>query len=617
MTDRLSFRTRLLLSFWIVLFLALVVPGWFYYRSLKREILSEAQARMVHQLNVVQWMLDREAPFDNLTALQLWITEISQQLKIRITYLTPEGVIVADSAPSQNRQDSTGEQITRPEIQQAREAEVGMAVRFSSNTGREEIYAARRSPQKEILPTGILRVSAPFQEIQRLIDSIKHTFVVVIFLIFLVTSFISTILIRQLASPIQTMIEAAGAIQRGDYKRRFRFTPGQEFYPLEQSINHMAESIEGHIRQVTEQKQQLEVVFNGMQEGVMVLDGSGRITSVNRAMSELMTPMAQSIGRRPLEAFMSLDLQKACDRVLKIPLESESQPYGLQIGLDPDRSYDVNIVPLLDHTRGMGAIVVFHDISELKRLEKVRQDFVANVSHELRTPLTSIKGYTETLLGEQLPEPETFASFLNIILKNTNHMVKMVDDLLQLARLESRQKSLHPLPVNVQDALMAAWRECVPFAEPKGIRLESPLSCSDVIVLAEFDQLVQVFRNLLENSIKYSPAGSAIASGCEVNHHFVTLSIRDEGPGIPKQHQQRIFERFYRIEKHRGGGNAGGTGLGLAICRNIIQNHGGKIWVQSPNANGTEGATFYFTLGRGAMPLDNMTDVTGDDVAAA
>jgi len=615
MTDGLSFRARLILSFWIVLFLALIVPGWYYYQSLKREIFDEAQARVIHQLNAVQWMIDRESPFDNLTALQAWITETGRQLDLRITYLTPEGDIMADSALPRHRRLSSGDRTTRLEVQVAQKAEVGVAIRFSNNTGREEIYAARRSPQMNVLPTGILRVAVPFQNAQNLVASIRHTFIAIMFLIFLVTSFISSILIRQLAGPIRTMIEAADAIRGGAYRRRFRFSPGQEFFPLEQSINRMAEHIESHIRQVTEQKQQLEAVFNGMQEGVMVLDGAGRITSVNRSMSDLMGQTAQSIGRRPLEAFMSLELQDACDRVLKNPSELEGQPYGLQISLGMSRIYDVNIVPLPDQAVDMGAIVVLHDISELKHLEKVRQDFVANVSHELRTPLTSIKGYTETLLGERLPQPETLASFLGVILKNTNHMVKMVDDLLHLARLESRQKPCRPAPVNVGNALMTAWRECAPFAGVKDIRLEAQPPGGDVIVLAEFDQLVQVFRNLLENGIKYSPAGKAIAAGCDANDHFVTLSISDEGPGIPKQYQQRIFERFYRIEKHRGGA-AGGTGLGLAICRNIIQNHGGKIWVQSPNANGKEGATFYFTLARGRTSLNDMIDDAQDVVAA-
>ena len=225
----------------------------------------------------------------------------------------------------------------------------------------------------------------------------------------------------------------------------------------------------------------------------------------------------------------------------------------------------------------------------------VRQDFVANVSHELRTPLTSIKGYTETLLAESQPPPEVLASFLEVILKNTNHMVRMVDDLLQLARMEAHQEIFKPARINPTEALMAAWKACLPAAQEKRVSLTKHLPQEGLGVWADFDQLLRVFRNLLENAIRYSPEGEAITVDFRAEANTVTIGVGNDGPSIPKHHQQRIFERFYRIEKSRGG-EFGGTGLGLAICRHILLNHGGLIWVQSPNPGGTNGATFFFTL---------------------
>jgi two-component system phosphate regulon sensor histidine kinase PhoR len=225
----------------------------------------------------------------------------------------------------------------------------------------------------------------------------------------------------------------------------------------------------------------------------------------------------------------------------------------------------------------------------------VRQDFVANVSHELRTPLTSIKGYTETLLAESQPPPEVLSSFLEVILKNTNHMVKMVDDLLQLARIEAGREVFESVRVDPTEALMAAWMACQPIAQGKQVSLANHIPPEGIKVWADSDQLIRVFRNLLENAIRYSPEGGAISVDCSLEAETVTIGVRNEGPSIAKYHQQRIFERFYRIEKTRGG-DFGGTGLGLAICRHIILNHGGLIWVQSPNPGRTDGATFYFTL---------------------
>ncbi|MDY0039382.1 MAG: ATP-binding protein, partial [Desulforhabdus sp.] len=210
-------------------------------------------------------------------------------------------------------------------------------------------------------------------------------------------------------------------------------------------------------------------------------------------------------------------------------------------------------------------------------------------------PLTSIKGYTETLLSQQSPDPEALFSFLQVILRNTDHMVKMVDDLLQLARLEAQSAQTQTAVVDAVEALNVAWKACLPFAEAKKVTLEQHLPERELYVAAEFDQLVQVFRNLLENAVRYSPSEDKITVACQVAGAKATFSIRDNGPGIPRQHQQRVFERFYRVEKHRGK-DPGSTGLGLAICRHILIKNGGKIWLTSPNEPEGRGATFHFTL---------------------
>jgi two-component system phosphate regulon sensor histidine kinase PhoR len=257
--------------------------------------------------------------------------------------------------------------------------------------------------------------------------------------------------------------------------------------------------------------------------------------------------------------------------------------------------FDVNIVQLRDQDVGIGALVVFHDISELKRLEKVRQDFVANVSHELRTPLTSIKGYAETLLAEGDESSDSNRDFLQIILKHANHMSSMVDDLLQLARLEARQKLPEPVAVDATAILNSAWKACVALAEEKEVRLENFLPEEGVPVRADSEQLEQVFRNLIENAIKYGKSGGTVSVLCDVGPEMATFQVLDDGPGIPMQYQARIFERFFRAERDRPN-HEGSTGLGLAICRHIIQYHGGKIWLESPPRGKTEGSAFFFTL---------------------
>jgi two-component system phosphate regulon sensor histidine kinase PhoR len=408
------------------------------------------------------------------------------------------------------------------------------------------------------------------------------------------TVLVSYILVRQLEAPLRRMIGTAEAIGAGDYSQRIRFYSGKEFMPLAESINEMARRIHSHIETITEQKEQLEAILNGMSEGVMVLDGRGKIQTVNHALTAILPGVREFLGRRPLEVIRSAELQQACDQLLS-GRAAETGMRSLEITPGPGRVFDVNLVRFHHQPGEVGAIVVFHDISKLKRLEKVRQDFVANVSHELRTPLTSIRGYAETLLGQAQAEPGPTVSFLETILRNALHMSKMVDDLLQLARLDSRGKPEALSTTDAAEAVSAAWKVCDPQAGAKDVRLENLLPEAGVTVKANFEELVQVFRNILENAVRYSQAGSSITVASKKGRDTVTFVVTDDGPGIPLHAQERIFERFYRVENDRSDGS-GSTGLGLAICRHIILNHGGTIWVESPPEGKSRGSAFMFTL---------------------
>ncbi len=588
-----SFRTRMLLTFWIILLGALLLPPWYYFHSLTREISEDSKSRAIQQLSLFQWILERESTVNSAEDLQRLLVQLGSKLGVRLTYVAEGGKVIADSQVPLDEIPSLESHANRPEIIQSRNSEIGYAVRHSKTLNKDLIYTARKLPAMGSLPAGVLRVASPLSIIKEPVDDLKVSFFLFVILVFTAAASVSYLLIRRLNKPIQAMIETAHAISSRDYDRRIQSTPGQEFSPLTRAINTMADSIQKHIRTIMEQKHELEAVFDAMQEGVMVLDAKGRIRRINRTFAELTSGVNDVLGRRPLEVISNHDLQNICDKTMRG--EEEARPQSLQIVLGGEHTYNVNLVWLPDEKKGRGAVAVFHDITELKRLEKVRRDFVANVSHELRTPLTSIKGYSETLLSDPGPDRNTAQSFLQVILKNTNHMVKMVEDLLQLARLEAPNAPTSMLPVNPAAAFQTAWRSCQHQSEGKKLKLETFFPQEAGWVMADFDQLVQVFRNLLENAIRYSPPGEALSISCTKNNNDVLCSVRDQGPGIIKKHQQRIFERFYRVDAHRGD-DSGSTGLGLAICRHIIRNHGGRIWVQSPNTGDVKGSTFFFTL---------------------
>jgi two-component system phosphate regulon sensor histidine kinase PhoR len=592
MLKKFSFRTRLLLSFWAILFLALLLPLLYYRSTLSREIISEARSGALQRLNLVHWLLHHEQGFPDAEHLQQWLERLGPQLGARITYVNEAGKVIADSEVPSAEISSLDSHASRPEIIQAMQEEIGFMIRHSHTVDKNLMYAARRVDARGPVPQGVIRVALPISGVQNRLDALSRNFVLIMALTLVATIVLSYLLVRQLEAPLRKIIGAAEAIGGGDYSQRIRFYPGKEFVALARSINQMAKRIQAHVQTMTEQKEQLEAILNGMSEGVMVLDSRGKIQTVNNALTEILPRVTKFVGRGPLEVVLSAELQQACDEVLS-GAAAETDRRNLEITPGLGRTFAVNIVRFQRQPEEVGAIVVFHDISELKRLEKVRQDFVANVSHELRTPLTSIRGYAETLLAETSPGPT--ASFLQTILRNALHMSKMVDDLLQLSRLDSRRKPEALPTTDAGEALAAAWKVCDPQASAKDLRLESLLPKAGIRVKANFDELVQVFRNLLENAIRYGPAGSPITVSLETSEISATFAVSDDGPGIPLYAQERIFERFYRVEKDRSDAS-GSTGLGLAICRHIILNHGGAIWVESPPAGKSKGAAFMFTL---------------------
>jgi two-component system phosphate regulon sensor histidine kinase PhoR len=592
MIEKFSFRTRLLLSFWAILFLALLLPSLYYRSNLSGEIISEVRSGALRRLNLVYWLLLHEHGFRDADDLQRWAEELGPQLGARITYVNEAGTVIADSDVPASEISSLESHASRPEIIQAMQDEIGLGVRHSHTVNKDLIYAAKRAQAGGHIAAGVLRVAMFLSPLKDRLDALTRNFVLIMAITLLATILVSYLLVRQLEAPLRKMIGTAEAIGAGDYSQRIRFFPSKEFLPLAESINEMATRIQSHIQTITEQKEQLEAILNGMSEGVMVLDARGKIQTINRTLTEILRGVREFAGRRPLEVIRSAELQQACDHVLS-GVDVETGTQNLEITPRFGQVFGVNIVRFHHQPGEVGAIVVFHDISELKRLEKVRQDFVANVSHELRTPLTSIRGYAETLLAEMSPGPT--ASFIQIILRNALHMSKMADDLLQLARLDSR-RSPEALPTtDAGEALSAAWKVCDPQATAKDVRLENLLPKAGIGVQANFDELVQVFRNLLENAIRYSPAGSSITVALQRSEDTATFAITDDGPGIPLYAQERIFERFYRVEKDRSD-VSGSTGLGLAICRHIILNHGGTIWVKSPPEGKSKGSAFMFTL---------------------
>lgn len=586
---RLKFRLRirLLLLLWGIFFLALFLPSHYYNKYLKDEILSETQARATRELALIKDLMAREE-FQGPAQLHAWLRRVCDPLNVRITYVADGGRVIADTDVPFDQTSSLENRAIRPEIVEAYSQSMGSSLRHSGSLNADLLYVAQRIEGRGTIPGGILRVAVPLSGIYYSLGNVAIVQYLIMLTGFIAFALISLGLMVSASRSVSILSSAADSIGHGDVKVLPQFHLGHYFYPLSKSIRENAERVESYIQTITEQKFQLESILDGVEEGILLLNSSGRIDASNRAARSMFSSVPELKGRRPLEVIRSPELQVACNRVL----ENEIHSFHSEVAFGSDRFYHVHIVRIEQLKGQFGAIIALHDISELKRLETVRRDFVANASHELRTPLTSIKGYTEVLMSED--DPEVRSSCLEVIFKNANHMIKMVNDLLQLAKVED-YTILDIRPVRADEVLIEAWKVCAPAAEQRSVFLQNDLPADGPMVQADFDQLVQVFRNLLENAVKYSPSEAKVEVFSLSQNGKVTIGVSDSGPGIPKKDQQRIFERFFRVERYRGK-ETGSTGLGLAICRHIIRNHGGSIWVESPRKGMSSGSTFFFTL---------------------
>jgi two-component system phosphate regulon sensor histidine kinase PhoR len=335
---------------------------------------------------------------------------------------------------------------------------------------------------------------------------------------------------------------------------------------------------------------QQQAVFNSMMEGVLVLDASNHIQLVNQSLQRLFSLNDDVRGRTIIEAFR---LQELAELVRQLPLQRTMQGFTLELpGLD-ERWVEVNAAAVLDREGVQhGAILVFHDLTRIKHLERTRQEFVANVSHELRTPLSLIKGFVETLLEGARNEPEKCARFLQTIEKHTDRLTFLIEDLLTISRLESGQILMNLQRVNLHEETHRVVEDLRARALEKNVALENAVP-TDLTARADADRLQQVLTNLVENAIKYGRSdGRVVIGGQPRGVGRIELWVQDDGPGIPPESRERVFERFYRVDRARSR-EKGGTGLGLSIVKHIVQAHGGEVWLKSELGAGT---TFFLTL---------------------
>jgi two-component system phosphate regulon sensor histidine kinase PhoR len=402
------------------------------------------------------------------------------------------------------------------------------------------------------------------------------------------------LLVRSLIKPILALTRKAKEWAPDTLTQRTHGPSGDELGELSRTITEATTQLRTKSDEITREKEYHQALLGGMAEGVILVDEKGRILLVNDALQKLLSISSRVIDKIPLEAIRNVELEEAIHQALEKGIHK-----AFEITLPPSggKTFEVNVAGIRAVSnegapKVKGVIAVFHDITRLKDLERIRQDFVANVSHELRTPLTTIEGYTETLLEGAWKEEVAF-QFLQVIQRHTDRLTKIVEDLLALSKIESKEIQLKKDEIFVREWIedtMDFFRE---RAAGKRISLSTNDPPASLIVHGDRNFLEQVLFNLLDNAIKYTPEGGKVEiSVTEETKQEILFSVRDDGIGIPREDLSRIFERFYRVDKGRSQ-EMGGTGLGLSIVKHIVQAHHGRVWAESQLG---KGSTFYFTL---------------------
>jgi two-component system, OmpR family, phosphate regulon sensor histidine kinase PhoR len=582
-----SFKLKLIFSYICVILVSLGGIAFFLDRTLEDNSLRNLTSSLVTEARLIE----RQIPLEELkngdiTSLEALAKELSSRTQARITVISIQGKVLADSGKEPGEIPQMENHSDRPEVRTALAGETGIDTRYSATLKIAMLYVALPLKQDGTV-AGILRLALPEESVQRTLFEVRKAVFLGLFFALSFAFVFGSVIAAAVLRPINRMIQVSMKYSKGDFSSRILPGPDDEIGKLAQTLNAMAQEIEDKITEIKTQNQEFSAIFNSMADGVIAVDKDTRILSVNPTIETIFGISRSAVGKLFLEAVPNNDLYEIVIAALR-----DSRPFSQELALvwPVQKIFKVNATPILGPSSSRGCLLVIHDITEMRRLETVRSDFVANVSHELKTPLTSIKGFVETLLEGALEDKENSRAFLRIIQDHAERLNNLVNDLLELSHLESRQISLAKEGFDLRlltGEVLSGFR-----SQLKKRNLTAENNVEAVTMNTDKNRISQVLTNLIDNAIKYTTERTAITIYSETTPGMIKITVKDEGPGIPVKDLPRLFERFYRVDKARSR-EMGGTGLGLSIVKHIVELHGGSVGVESVEAAGSQ---FWFTL---------------------
>ncbi|MGK9250598.1 two-component system histidine kinase PnpS [Paenibacillus humicus] len=581
------FRMRLTLIIILMIGLSVTAAGLMMGKTYKSNHISALEDSMVREMRIINsnttWEFASQAEAESY--FQAKAKELKDLTGARVTFIRKDGIVLGDSDHDPSTMDN---HLGRTEVKQAEQNGTGRAIRHSDTISRNMLYVAM-AVNKDNPHSDIIRLSYSLETVERNINRLWTVLIIGLLLLFLVAAAVSYRIAKGLTSPLEQITDAAKRIRSMDYSVRVDVHNKDEIGELGAAINSMAEGLQVQMNRIQQNETQLYSVLDNMTSGVVMIDPAGRMMLLNRRAEEVLGfEHREMVGRPYSEAKQQYELSQIIQQGLE---KQEAVHEEITFYFPEERLLELNLVPVYQSDDSFGGLLlVLHDVSAIRRLERMRSEFVANVSHELKTPITAIKGFAETLLGGAVDDPVMSKQFMQIIYDESERLNRLIGDILELSKIESRRVPLQFSPIDLASFMERSMTILESEAARKSITMTLD-NAPGIYLEADEDRLRQVVANLLQNGISYTPEGGKVSVRTslvqgEGGSEMVQIRIVDTGIGIPRKDLPRIFERFYRVDKARSR-VSGGTGLGLSIVKHLVELHHGSITVDSTVGVGT------------------------------
>ncbi|AOY77414.1 two-component system histidine kinase PnpS [Clostridium formicaceticum] len=576
-------QKKIFLVFFVILLVGILLTSFLSLSLIRSSYMDQLEEKLISNAVLIQEFIKEDHHALSSKVFQEKMQDLGEKIGIRITIIDEAGNVLVETFKKEGIIENHR---NRPEIQAAYRGEVGKAIRYSNTVDLDMLYIAL--PLDTDLGSIVVRLAVNLLEIKKINQTLFYYIVISIGSGLIIATLIGYRFIDKIMEPIKEITEVSKKMAAGRLGMRACVPSKDEIGELADHFNHMADRLEDTIAELSDSNTKFKALLTSITNPIIAVDHKKNIILLNTAAEQLFgIERKDAIGKHILEVIRNNQLDEEIKRVLKENIDTQIE---INVKNPQEKILKVYTNPIKlenDPTKTIGLVTVIEDVTEIRKLEKMRSNFVTNVSHELKTPLTSISGFVETLKSNTIEDEKTKKRFLDIIDIETERLTRLIEDILTLSEIESSQHRVLQEEIFPTNVMKEVEEMMHPIAANKGIALSSKIDMNLPNIYGNKDWFKQMLINLADNAIKYTPHGGKVLLTGYKKHHNIVITVKDTGIGIPKKDLPRLFERFYRVDKARSR-KVGGTGLGLAIVKHIVLSFKGRVKVNSEEGKGTE-----------------------------